>query len=226
MTQQHGLFTVQTWITLTPDLRARLERLVREEGGDLADTLSRIVAASPLDAAGSETPPAGDPLPVRVFVTPEQRAAIERTLAERDTSLPALLSQVVAARLATLPAVRAAAARPGRRAQAPQRAGAAACPPRRRRRCRARVAARLHRRARGRAELPAVAGGPGRAVPSLKTYSSPAFILQSYVIRKVRAGFGGAAPKKNPFSTFQIHEDCYRKHATQWQETRSASTSS
>ncbi|MEN9935080.1 MAG: hypothetical protein RLZZ387_1659 [Chloroflexota bacterium] len=104
MTQQQGLFTVQTWLTLTPDLRTRLEWLVRQEGGDLAETLTRIVAArrlASLDVTSEPVP--GDRLPVRVYLTAEQRADLEGLVAEHKVPLPDILTQVVAARLAGLP---------------------------------------------------------------------------------------------------------------------------
>jgi hypothetical protein len=104
MTQTHGLFTIQTWLTLVPQQRARLERLVREQGGDLADTLSRIVAERRLDQLPSAPErPAGENLPVRVFLTPEQRDAFEGFVAANKIPLPNLLSQIVAERLAELP---------------------------------------------------------------------------------------------------------------------------
>ncbi|HWQ11544.1 MAG TPA: hypothetical protein VNL77_02020, partial [Roseiflexaceae bacterium] len=103
MTQRQGLFTVQTWLILTARQRARLEWLVRQQGGDLADTLSRIVAEHPLDRLPGTAQPAGEPLPVRVFLTAEQREAFERWVEANKIPLPDLLSQIVAAHLAGLP---------------------------------------------------------------------------------------------------------------------------
>jgi hypothetical protein len=104
MTQQQGLFTIQTWLSLTPEHRARLEWLVREEGGDPADTLTRIVDAADLGAVHpADDRPAGDPLPVRVYLSPEQRAAFDQLVEEHKTPLPDILSQLVAAHLADLP---------------------------------------------------------------------------------------------------------------------------
>ncbi|MFO7169715.1 MAG: hypothetical protein DIU80_016970 [Chloroflexota bacterium] len=103
MTQQHGLYTVQTWLTITAEQRARLEWLVRDQGGDLADTLTRIVADCPLsELRVSPEPPSGDTLPARLYLTAEQRRELDRLVAESQVPLPDVLSQIVAAFLATV----------------------------------------------------------------------------------------------------------------------------
>jgi hypothetical protein len=104
MTQQHGLFTIQTWLMLTDEQRGRLEWLVREQGGDLADTLTRIVGDSPLAHVPAPADAGGEPLPARLYLTIEQRDAFERLVAEHKLPLPEILTRIVAAHLAQLAA--------------------------------------------------------------------------------------------------------------------------
>jgi hypothetical protein len=108
MTEQHGLFTIQTWLTLTAEQRRRLEWLVREQGGDLADTLTRIVADTPLNTVPAAEGAEGEPLPARLYLAAEQRDAIERLVAEHKLPLPAILTRLVATHLAQLEAPPAA----------------------------------------------------------------------------------------------------------------------
>ena len=106
MTERQGLFTVQTSLYLSPENRARLEHLVRERHSDPPDVVSQILADYPLtqlpfDTNGIE----GEPIHMRIYLTPEQRAAFEAHLAEHKTTLSALVSRIVADHLATLPAL-------------------------------------------------------------------------------------------------------------------------
>jgi hypothetical protein len=104
MTEKLGLFTVQSWLALAPEQRDRLDWLVRDQGGDLADTLTRIVADRPL----GELPVAserlgGERLPVRIYLAAEQREALERHVAASKTPLPELLTLIVAEFLEGVP---------------------------------------------------------------------------------------------------------------------------
>lgn len=74
MTERQGTFTIPTRLFLTEEQRARLERLVRDEGADLADVVSRIVA----DYLGDmPAPPPEPPMPA-----PERRSDIRQRRAE------------------------------------------------------------------------------------------------------------------------------------------------
>ncbi len=106
MTERQGLFTVQTILVLSPEHRAQLEHMVRERRSDPASVISQILAERPLDqlpsgVAGSE----GEAIHVRMYLTPEQREAFEEHLAAHDIELAAMVSQIVAEYLATLPAI-------------------------------------------------------------------------------------------------------------------------
>jgi hypothetical protein len=101
MTEQQGLFTIQTWLSLTPEDRRRLEWLVREQGSDLADTATRIIADWPLDRLPAvKARPAGEPVPLRVYLSAEQRTAFDQYVNQLKMPLPELLSQIVAEHLA------------------------------------------------------------------------------------------------------------------------------
>lgn len=109
MTERQGLFTVQTSLYLSPENRARLEHLVRERHSDPPDVVSQILADYPLtrlpeDTNGIE----GEPIHMRIYLTPEQRAAFETHLAAHKMTLSALVSRIVADRLADMPAPPAA----------------------------------------------------------------------------------------------------------------------
>ncbi|MGB9752504.1 MAG: hypothetical protein C0183_06445 [Roseiflexus castenholzii] len=104
MTERQGLFTVQTSLHLSPENRARLEHLVRERHSNPPDVVSHTLADYPLtqlprDTNGTE----GEPIHIRIYLTPEQRAVFETHLAEHKTTLSALVSRVVADYLTTLP---------------------------------------------------------------------------------------------------------------------------
>jgi hypothetical protein len=104
MTQQHGLYTIQTWLTLTAEDRSRLEQLVRDQGGDLADTVTRIVADRPLgDLPVVDGRPAGEPLPTRIYLTAAQRVAFDVYVTMNKVPLPDLLSRIVAEHVADVP---------------------------------------------------------------------------------------------------------------------------
>jgi hypothetical protein len=105
MTERQGLFTIQTSLYLSPENRARLEHLVRERHSEPPDVVSQILADHPLaqlplDTNGVE----GEPIHVRIYLTPEQRAAFEAHLAAYDMTLSALVSRIVADHLADMPA--------------------------------------------------------------------------------------------------------------------------
>lgn len=105
MTERQGLFTVQTSLYLSPDNRARLEHLVRERHSNPPDVVSQILADYPLTRLPAETDGVeGEPIHMRIYLTPEQRAAFEAHLAARNMTLSALVSRIVADHLATLPA--------------------------------------------------------------------------------------------------------------------------
>ncbi len=104
MTERQGLFTVQTSLYLSTENRARLEHLVRERHSNPPDVVSHILADYPLtrlpvDTNGVE----GEPIHVRIYLTPAQRAAFEAHIEEHQTTLAALVSRMVADHLATLP---------------------------------------------------------------------------------------------------------------------------
>ncbi len=104
MTERQGLFTVQTSLHLSPENRARLEHLVRERHSDPPNVVSQILADYPLTRLPADTDGIeGEPIHMRIYLTPEQRAAFEEHLAEHQTTLSALVSRIVADHLATLP---------------------------------------------------------------------------------------------------------------------------
>ena len=104
MTERQGLFTVQTSLYLSPENRARLEHLVRERCSNPPDVVSQILAEHPLSQLSSDTDGAdGEPIHMRIYLTPEQRQAFETYLATHKTTLSALVSRIVADHLATLP---------------------------------------------------------------------------------------------------------------------------
>ncbi|MCS6938763.1 MAG: hypothetical protein RMJ55_08795 [Roseiflexaceae bacterium] len=104
MTERQGLFTIQTSLYLSPENRARLEHLVRERRSNPPDVVSQILADYPLTRLPSETDGIeGEPIHMRIYLTPEQRAAFEAHLAEHKTTLSALVSRIVADHLAALP---------------------------------------------------------------------------------------------------------------------------
>ncbi|MBO9343743.1 MAG: hypothetical protein J7454_17450 [Roseiflexus sp.] len=104
MTERQGLFTVQTSLYLSPENRARLEHLVRERRSNPPDVVSQILAEHPLSQLSSDTDGAdGEPIHMRIYLTPEQRQAFETYLATHKTTLSVLVSRIVANHLATLP---------------------------------------------------------------------------------------------------------------------------
>ncbi|MCS6839498.1 MAG: hypothetical protein NZ699_07250 [Roseiflexus sp.] len=105
MTEPQGLFTIQTSLYLLPEHRARLEHLVRERRSNPPDVVSQILADYPLTQLPSDLNGIkGEPIHMRIYLTPEQRAAFEAHLAAHNMTLSALVSRIVADYLATLPA--------------------------------------------------------------------------------------------------------------------------
>jgi hypothetical protein len=105
MTERQGAFTVSTVLFLTPERRARLERLVREQRIDLADLVSMIVAdhIETLGEFGTIDRHGAMSVPTRLFLTPEARAHLEQLTHEHALDLADLVSQVLGAYLDTLP---------------------------------------------------------------------------------------------------------------------------
>src|SRR5262245_32002451 len=87
MTEQKGTFTVPTRLFLSPEHRARLERMVREYETDLAELVSWIVADY-LDALPEAEPPPPDPSPDHSAELRKQRAELARLRARQEAAGP------------------------------------------------------------------------------------------------------------------------------------------
>lgn len=104
MTERQGLFTVQTTLCLSLENRMRLDHLVRERHSNPPDVVSQILADYPLAQLPREIDALeGEPIHIRIYLTPEQRAAFEAHLARHQMTISALVSHIVADRLSTLP---------------------------------------------------------------------------------------------------------------------------
>lgn len=138
MTERQGLYTLQISLALTQQGRERLVALARAQPlADLADIITTLIGDEPFD-----TPPPAEPpdvavrLPVRIYLSAEQRAALAAA-----TDAEAVIAQRVAAALAALP---------------PPEPPPPASPPRiDRQRLRAAIAELRDRRARDGADAPA-----------------------------------------------------------------------
>ena len=82
MTERQGTFTIPTRLFVSPEHRQRLERIVREQGIDLAELISRIVAEH-LDAL-AETPPQPEPKLDTSAALEQRRVELARLKARRD----------------------------------------------------------------------------------------------------------------------------------------------
>ena len=105
MTERQGAFTVSTQLFLTPERRARLERLVLDQRADLADIVSSVVAdhIDSLASGGGAVREGTVAIPTRLYLTPAARERIEQLTDERGVELADLISEVVAAYVDTLP---------------------------------------------------------------------------------------------------------------------------
>lgn len=103
--RQFGAFTISTRLLLSTEHRTRLERLVRTRQADLADMVSEIIADTDLDWLDAQAVRGEAVIPVRVFLTAEQRTRFEELAHQRDTDLAVIVSGLVAHFLDTLPEV-------------------------------------------------------------------------------------------------------------------------
>src|SRR5262245_21342372 len=104
MTERQGASTVSTQLFLTPERRARLERLVLDQRVELADIVSSVVADHIESlASGGEVRESAVAIPTRLYLTPAARERIEQLIHERGVELADLISEVVAAYVDTLP---------------------------------------------------------------------------------------------------------------------------
>jgi hypothetical protein len=115
MTERQGEFTIPTRLYLTAQQRLQLEHVVREQGCDLADLVSQIVAdyldASPsLPAPPDQPPQRTGEVPTLLYLTPRHRTQMEHLVHEQGHNLADLVSQILAEYLDTLPAVQAPSA--------------------------------------------------------------------------------------------------------------------
>ncbi len=104
MTEQQGLFTVQSILYLTKEQRARLEHLVRTERIDPADLVSQIVADCSVDRLPCPDRERGEAaVPVRLYLAPAQRQHFDDWTHMYRAGLPDLISAVVGQYLDRLP---------------------------------------------------------------------------------------------------------------------------
>jgi phytoene/squalene synthetase len=87
MTEQQGAFTVPTRLFLSPEHRARLERLVREHEIDLAELVSRIVAEY-LDALPEPPPQPPEPAADHSAELRVRRAELARLRGQEQAAAP------------------------------------------------------------------------------------------------------------------------------------------
>jgi hypothetical protein len=88
MTEQHGAFTIPTLLFLSPEHRARLERLVREQETDLAELVSQIVAGYLDELPEPPHAPDAPPAPDRAAELRQRRAELARLRAQQDSAGP------------------------------------------------------------------------------------------------------------------------------------------
>jgi hypothetical protein len=86
MNERHGTFTIPTRLFVSAEHRRRLEQIVREQGIDLPDLISRVVAEY-LDAL-PETLPQAEAKPDNTAVLEQHRAEMARLKARRDAEGP------------------------------------------------------------------------------------------------------------------------------------------
>src|SRR5690349_14735557 len=105
MTERQGAFTVSTQLFLSPERRARLERLVLEQRAELADIVSSVVAdhVDALASVGAADREGTVAIPTRLYLTPAARERIEHLTHDRGIELADLISEIVAAYVDTLP---------------------------------------------------------------------------------------------------------------------------
>jgi hypothetical protein len=87
MTERQGAFTIPTRLYVSLEHRVLLERLVRAQGGDLADLVSQIVADY-LDALPDRPPVPVEPPPDRTAELRARRSELARLRARRDAAGP------------------------------------------------------------------------------------------------------------------------------------------
>jgi hypothetical protein len=87
MTEQQGTFTVPTRLFLSPEHRARLERMVREHEIDLAELVSRIIADY-LDTLPEAPPLPPEPTPDQSAERRKRRAELARLRAQQEAAGP------------------------------------------------------------------------------------------------------------------------------------------
>jgi hypothetical protein len=99
-----GMFTIATRLLLTPQHRRRLEYAVRSRRVDPADFVSAmIVGTNPLLVDEQANSHRSVFVPIRIYLTSEQRDAFRAFATTHDTDIGVLISEHVAHYLADMP---------------------------------------------------------------------------------------------------------------------------
>lgn len=99
-----GMFTITTRLLLTPQHRQRLEYAVRSRRIDPADFVSALLVGNepaPIEQHVNQERTAS--IPIRVYMTSEQRDTFRAFASAHETDMSVLISEVVAHALADLP---------------------------------------------------------------------------------------------------------------------------
>ncbi|MDZ4721322.1 MAG: hypothetical protein SH847_22910 [Roseiflexaceae bacterium] len=104
MEHASGMFTIATRLLLTPEHRQRLEYAVRSRRIDPADFVSAMIAGTtPLPVDQQANSHRSVLVPIRIYLTSEQRDAFRAFAISHETDIGVLISEHVARYLADIP---------------------------------------------------------------------------------------------------------------------------